>query len=125
MNNATTGEWTQASRDRAIERAVTRALEQSRAGNLPTLLRAYVDPAQTCQVWSIGSRTTGGTVYLIDLEANSDGITTHCSCQAGDADRICWHRAAVRLACLGEISHHEARQPVRRLTSADLMGGPR
>jgi hypothetical protein len=108
----------QASRQARIDRAVAKALEQARTGNLPTLLRTYTsDPLETWQVWSVGSRTVAGTVYLIDLKADADGLSTLCSCQAGDANRICWHRAAARMAALGEIDHHEGTRLVAATAS--------
>ena len=103
----------QESRQARIDRAVAKAHEQARAGNLPTLLKSYTtDPLETWQVWSVGSRTVAGTVYLIDLKADADGLSTLCSCQAGDANRICWHRAAARMAALGEIDHHQGTRLV-------------
>lgn len=50
MNNGTTSQRTQTSRDRAIERGVARALEQSRAGNVPSLLRKIERAHETQQL---------------------------------------------------------------------------
>ena len=125
MNNATTASQSQTSRDRAIERAVHRALEQADAGNHPVLLRERQHASATQQTWSIGSRTTGGSVYLVDATADSSGIETRCTCAAADSDRLCWHRASVRLAIFRDIPHTDGRKPVEHLSSlssADLMG---
>ena len=70
MSNVAQPEQSRTSdRDARIARAVSKAYEQARDGNLPTLLKTYTtDPLETWQVWSVGSRTVAGTVYLIDLK---------------------------------------------------------
>ena len=73
-------------------------VEQSDAGNTPVLLRQHDRTYETAQVWSIGSRTTGGAVYIVETSATAAGIETRCSCKAGEEDRLCWHRASVRLS---------------------------
>ena len=118
---------TQTSRERAIERATHRALEQAAAGNTPVLLRQADRWGATQQTWSIGSCTTGGAVYLVEATADSAGIEIRCTCAAADAERLCWHRASVRLAIYGDVPHTDGRRPVEhlsRLSSADLMGQP-
>lgn len=112
-------------RQAAIDRAIARAHEQAQAGNLPRLLRQFHDPEQTRQVWAISSRTTGGVVYTVDLIADADGLHTHChECQAATAGRLCWHRAACRLAVLGELP--QAATPpapaARPITREDIFG---
>ena len=97
------------SRQRAIDRATAKAFEQARADNLPTLLRSRRTPdGGWQQVWSVGSRTVAGSVYTIDLAHDGAGIETLCDCAAFEAERICWHRAACRLAHLGELAYHDA-----------------
>ena len=108
-SNATTDPRTR--KQAAIDRATSKAHEQARAGNLPTLLRTFGTDFDTRQTWNVNSRVTAGQTYLIDLVADCDGIRTLCTCDAAHADRICWHRAAVRLAALGELAHHTTRQP--------------
>lgn len=103
----------------SIDRATARALEQARLGNLPTLISSDADAAQTWQVWSVSSRTTDGSIYVVDLYADIDGLRTICSCEAGKASRICWHRAASRLACLGDIPHFEAAEAATLETASD------
>jgi hypothetical protein len=106
------------------------ALEQSRAGNLPTLLKSITtsDRLTTQERWSVGSRVTAGQVYLIDLHADGDGISTICSCAAAEAQRLCWHRAACRMAALGEVDYHDATtvtpsaKPTPKLSAEDLSG---
>lgn len=98
-----------------IDRALSKAHEQARAGNLPSLLRQHnaLDNLSTTQVWTVGSRTTGGTIYRVVVTADGDGLSSLCECEAAHANRICWHRAACRLAALGDIpSHTTAHQPV-------------
>ena len=101
-------------RQRAIDRAMSKALEQARAGNLPTLLRIFTSPdgLETRQFWTVSSRTVAGSVYNVDLTADSGGIKTLCTCAAAEADRLCWHRAAVRLAASQAIEYHDGRQAV-------------
>ena len=106
----------------AIDRATAKAHEQARSGNLPMLLRQADEGHQSRQVWSIGSRMTAGTCYTIDLTADCDGLRTLCDCPAGTTDKICWHRAAVRLAALGELQYHTTKQPTVSITLADLHG---
>ena len=66
----------------------------------------------------------GPDEVLIDVAASADGVQTRCECEAQHADRICWHRAAVRMAIFGEIAARRPQpQPVTpRLTAADLSG---
>jgi hypothetical protein len=115
--NATTVEQSPTSRERAIERATRRALEQAQAGNTPVLLRQAERWGATQQTWSIGSRTTGGAVYLVEATAGSDGIETRCTCAAADAERLCWHRASIRLSIYGDITWTDGRRPVEHLAS--------
>ena len=90
--------------------------------NLPRLLRQFDTDHDTRQVWAVGSRTTGGTIYTIDLRADASGITTMCDCEATG---ICWHRQAARMAVFGELNYHDCR-PGRDLvvTKAELHGRP-
>lgn len=125
MENATTAPRSR--QQAAIDRAVARAHEQAAIGNRPRLLRQFHDPEQTRQVWAIGSRTTGGTVYTVDLIADADGISTHChECAAASAGRLCWHRAACRLAVLGELPAAATRPApaTRPITRDDIFGRP-
>ena len=124
MSNATTSEQSRDAKQARIDRAIAKAWEQARAGNLPTLLRQHDTGHDTKQVWSVGSRTAGGTVYTIDLAADADGISTLCDCAGSEADRICWHRAATRLAALGELDYHDARRRVPVFSKADIFGRP-
>jgi erythromycin esterase-like protein len=96
-----------------IARATAKAHEQARAGNLPTLLRSRFDGEAITELWSIGSRTTGGAVYIVDLRHDADGVTTYCECEAQHAGRVCWHRAAARLAHADAIRSHRAPGVVR------------
>ena len=101
----------------AIDRATHKAHKQAQAGNLPTLLRSFTSPdgLEQRQFWTVGSRTTGGVVYDVTLTADCDGLKTLCHCDGANAGRICWHRAAVRLAALGELESHRATWPTVRL----------
>ena len=101
----------------AIDRATHKAHEQARTGNVPTLLRSFTSPdgLEQRQFWTVGSRTTGGVVYDVTLTADADGLKTLCHCDGATAGRICWHRAAVRLAALGELECHRATWPTVRL----------
>jgi hypothetical protein len=92
-----------------INRAIARAHTQAQAGNIPALLSSDVTPTATRQTWAVTSRSVAGTVYLVDLVADSSGIDTHCECEASHAGRICWHRASARLALFGDIDHHDCR----------------
>ena len=92
-----------------IDRALAKAREQARANNVPALLSSEVAADATRQRWAVSSRTVAGTVYLVDLTADADGVSTLCQCEAQHAGRLCWHRAAARLAMFREIGHHDAR----------------
>ncbi len=112
-------------RQAAIDRATAKALEQARAKNIPTLLRKHTsrDGLQTTAVWNVSSRITAGTIYLVDMTADCDGIRTLCSCDGASAGRICWHRSAVRLAVHGDIPHHDRRvKTPANITNADIFG---
>jgi len=110
-SNATTATRTRstASIEAAISRANAKAFEQARAGNVPALLTSDVTAAATRQTWAVSSRTVAGVVYVVDLVADSAGVSTHCQCEAQHAGRICWHRSATRAALFGDIGHHDAR----------------
>ena len=90
----------------AITRATAKVWEQAEARNLPRLLRQFDTDHDTQQVWAIGSRTTGGRIYTVDLCADASGITTLCDCEATG---ICWHRQAARMAVFGELRYHDCR----------------
>ena len=60
-----------------VVRALDKAIEQMTEGNFPH----YAEEG----VYTVRSRTTGGTSYLVDLK------TQRCNCQNG---RDCWHLAA-------------------------------
>lgn len=111
-------------RQAAIDRALARALEQVAAGILPTLHSRATsrDGLQTIERWTIASRSHDGLLYSITLIADFSGLRTDCTCAAGEADRLCWHGAAVRVAALGEIPHHDARRPLRPITREDIFG---
>ena len=110
----TTRTRTPRQRQAALDKAISKAHEQARIGNLPTLLRQHDTDHDTRQVWSIGSRTVAGVVYTIDLIADAEGITTLChDCEAAHAGRLCWHRASARLAALGELDYHDGRERKR------------
>jgi hypothetical protein len=100
----------------ALDRATAKAHEQARAGNLPTVIvaRAWSNGITTWR-YALGSRTAGGTVYLIDLTDSNGRLTTHCDCPAMTT---CWHRVAVRLAHTGIISKFYAGLEPRELRAA-------
>ena len=102
----------------AILRATAKVHEQAEARNLPRLLRQFDTDHDTRQVWSIGSRTTGGRIYTVDLCADASGITTLCDCEATG---ICWHRQAARMAVFGELTYHDCR-PTRGVVLVDEHG---
>jgi hypothetical protein len=96
-------------RQASIDRATARAHEEARAGHVPALLASDVTPDGTRQVWAVISRTRAGRVYLVDLIADHNGVETLCQCEAAGANRVCFHRAAARLALFRDIPHHDAR----------------
>ena len=75
-------------------RAMDKAHDQARAGNLPTLTETSFDGTAIRETWNVHSRT-GQNVYAVSLTHSRAGIATECSCPAAGA---CWHRAAARLA---------------------------
>ncbi len=114
---AVTPEEARRRKQAAIDRAMHKAREQAQAGNIPVLVRDFTSPdgLEQRQYWTIGSRTTGGVVYNVDLTASASGIETLCHCDGANAGRLCWHRAAVRLAALGELECHRAKWPTVQL----------
>ena len=108
----------------ARERAQAKAVEQARVGNVPTLIRQRFTGDALVELWSVGSRTSGGTVYLVDLRHDADGISTLCDCPAADC---CWHRAACRLAHADRIPSHNAQgwrmTPKARPVALPTIGG--
>jgi hypothetical protein len=125
LNGPTAGRARPDRRAAAIDRAVAKAHEQARAGNRPALLRHRVDADGVArQTWAVSSRSTAGTVYLVALVADGDGIHTRCDCPAGSADRLCWHRAAARLALYGEIAAHDDRPRAGGVAAAPVAPDP-
>ena len=104
-----------------IDRAVAKAIEQSQAGNRPTLLGQWESGLETRQKWAVGSRTQAGVVYLVELAAGADGLETHCTCAAAEADRICWHRAIVRGSALVALECTSKDPAVQQRILAQLV----
>lgn len=106
--------------DRAMgamfDRALAKSEEQTRAGNFPTRLRVLADQRS---IWSVGSRTAGGTIYLLEVDA--DGGVAECECPALG---YCWHREHVQRAVGGDIAHHEVRtvRPVGAIDARTVSG---
>lgn len=97
-----------------FDRSLAKSDEQARAGNLPRLLRHT--PAGE-PVYSVASRTTGGAVYLLVVEA---GGAVTCDCQAAG---YCWHRHHVERAIAGEIGQVVVTpRPIVGITAAMLCG---
>lgn len=116
--------------ERQQDRAAAKAVEQAMAGNRPIRLSAHSAGQTTREQWSVGSRTTGGTRYLVELVSEPAGISTQCACQAGEAAAECWHRMAVLMARGGELECVviERPEPVAKLTGTltnDDLFGPR
>lgn len=82
----------------SINRALDKAHDQARAGNVPTLTAAELLRDSIHETWRVLSRTTDGVAYTVDLLHTRDGIETLCDCLAATAGRCCWHRGAARLA---------------------------
>lgn len=88
-----------------IDRANAKALEQARAGNVPTALSARAwSNGRTTWRYGVASRTSGGSVWLVDLTDDHGVVTTTCDCPATG---VCWHRAATRLAYMGQLTLHQ------------------
>jgi hypothetical protein len=87
-----------------IDRAMARAHEQARVGNVPTAITARAwSNGITRWRYSVASRTTGGDVWLVDLTDTHGTLVTACDCPAVG---VCWHRAAARLAHTGQLVPH-------------------
>lgn len=100
-------------------RACAKSEEQTLALNLPRLMEQEATPYGTRQVWAVASRTTGGTVYLLDaLLVPGQPPQIACECEARTH---CWHRTHAARAIAGEIPHYTSQQqqpaavPARRL----------
>lgn len=74
-----------AARVAAQKRAAAR---QRAADKASYLLAGGLVLRQVGAVWLVPSATTTGTVYRVDGE--------HCTCQAGQTDKPCWHVEAAR-----------------------------
>ena len=79
--------------ERFILRATAKSDEQARAGNLPRLVRADVER----RVWAVGSRTEGGTYWLLAEQADGQ---VFCDCPALGP---CWHQLHLSRALSGEV----------------------
>jgi hypothetical protein len=92
-------------------RALHKSDEQTRARNLPRLLgRGALADERTGEVigrrleYSVASRTTGGTVYIVFVELpRAERARFRCTCPGGDVGRDCWHRVHVMRALAGHI----------------------
>lgn len=82
-------------RQQAINRAMDKAHDQVRAGNLPALIATRFDGRAIRETWRVHSRTTRTAEYAVILVHNQIGVGTDCTCAATG---VCWHRALVRLA---------------------------
>lgn len=68
--------------------ALTKALAEALAGHMPTKLPGL-------DVWLVGSRTQGGMVYRVSLDAEN---VWRCNCSAGINGGYCWHPEAQGIA---------------------------
>jgi len=89
----------------AVSRAVARAVEMAGRGIRPLLVSREDsrDGCQTYQTWVVGSRTTDGRLYEVELLADLGGLEARCACEAAHVGRRCWHAQAVTLAALGQL----------------------
>lgn len=98
-------QWASELKDRHARAAATRALakssEQADIGNYPRLIGRDVGPAGEMTSWSVASRTTGGTIYLVDehIDRATGERTFACDCPAVH----CWHRMHAQRGSDGEI----------------------
>ena len=99
-----------------FDRSLAKSDEQARAGTLPRLIRQGAGYA----VWSVSSRTVGGSVYLVEAALNGD---TGCDCQAAG---WCWHRTHVERAQAGHIGAFVLAHPTPLpAISAAMLAGKR
>jgi hypothetical protein len=100
-----------------IDRAMARAHEQARVGNVPTAITARAwSNGITRWRYSVASRTTGGDVWLVDLTDTHGTLVTACDCPAVG---VCWHRAAARLAHTGLLVPHRVPSLTSSAMAAD------
>lgn len=92
-------------------RGLAKSDEQARARNLPRLLgRGALADEATGEVigrrleYSVASRTTGGTVYIVFVELpTGEKPRVRCTCAGGEVGVDCWHRLHVMRALAGHI----------------------
>ncbi len=70
------------------QRAINRALANGGAAAVRRI---------RCGLYKVQSATRPGTVHTVSVDA---GGTYRCTCEAGLAERVCWHTASVYIACL-------------------------
>lgn len=87
-----------------INRAMDKAHDQARNGNLPTLVATELVTGAIHETWMVDSRTHRGTTYTVSLCHDCESIRTSCICPAGQSGKCCWHRALARLGHTDSIA---------------------
>jgi hypothetical protein len=100
----------------ALDRALTKSVEQVAVNNLPRVLR--VNPTE--RVWAIGSRTEGGVIWLVTESPEGE---LRCDCPAESS--ACWHLTHVARALSGAIGYHAAPARPRLIVDAATLSGKR
>src|SRR4051794_30520623 len=85
----------------AQQRAIGRALANGGAAAVRRV---------RCGLYKVESSSRPGTVHTVSVEASG---TYRCTCEAGVAERVCWHQAAVYIAKLEHASGGRVTGPGR------------
>lgn len=104
-------------RQKMIDRATARAIDQVAHGHRPIFLRELVrSGGEPVEVWSVPSRSQDGQHWVVEAVWRGDTVVTACECGSG----ICWHRAAVRLAINGDTEYIAVHRRRRSIDGASV-----
>lgn len=105
-----------------FDRMIAKSEEQTRAGNLPRLLRTLPQQpnGDLVQIWSVSSRTVAGEIHIVEVAQPTDGRPPLITCDC-PAVEYCWHQMHVLRAMNGEVPFY--RTPERTLDVTRQLAG--
>ncbi len=103
-----------------FDRMIAKSEEQTRAGNLPRMLRLLPQQpnGDLVQIWSVSSRTVAGEIRIVEVTQPTDGRAPSVTCDC-PASEHCWHQMHVLRAINGEVPFY--RTPERTLDATRLL----
>ncbi len=105
-----------------FDRMIAKSEEQTRAGNLPRMLRLLPQQpnGDLVQIWSVSSRTVAGEIRIVEVTQPTDGRAPSVTCDC-PASEHCWHQVHVLRALSGEVPYY--RIPERTVMATQQLAG--